>query len=78
MIEFKTELLKMAMKIMDYCESNKQMGRACASRIISMKSCKPQERTTSPQGGPDKCRKNVGEGAQGQKRLWVKNAHSKP
>ena len=42
------------MKIVDYCESNKQMGRVCVSRI-SMKPCKLQGRTAGSQGGLDKC-----------------------
>ena len=50
------------MEIVDYCESNKQMGRFCVSRI-SMKSCKLQGRTAGSQGGLDKRRQNVGEGA---------------
>ena len=44
----------------------KNVDRACISRI-SIKPCKLQERTAGPQGGPDKRRKNVGEGAQGKK-----------
>ena len=44
------------MKIVDYCESNKQMGQVCVSRI-SMKPCKLQGRTAGSQGGLDKCRK---------------------
>ena len=32
------------MKFVDYCESNREMGRVCVSRI-SMKYCKLQERT---------------------------------
>ena len=40
-------------EVVDYCESNKQMGRVCVSRI-SMKPCKLQERTASSQGNLDK------------------------
>ena len=65
------------MKIADYCESNKQMGLVCVSRM-SMKPCKLQGRTVGLQGDLDKRRYDVGEGAQDKKRLWVKNAHSKP
>ena len=36
------------MKIVDYCESNKQMRRACVSKM-SMKPCKPQGRTAGAQ-----------------------------
>ena len=43
------------MKIMNYCESNKQMCWVCVSRI-SMKPCKPQGRTAGPQGNIDKRR----------------------
>ena len=56
------------MKIVDYCESNKQMGQVCVSRI-SMKPCKLQGRTSGSQEG-----KNVGEGVQGKKCLWVKKS----
>ena len=41
------------MKIVDYCESNKQMDRVSVSRI-SMRLCKLQGRTTGSQGGLDK------------------------
>ena len=44
------------MKIVDYCESNKQMGRLCVSRI-SMKPYILQGRTAGSQGGLDKRRK---------------------
>ena len=43
------------MNIVDYCESNKQMGLVCVLRI-SMKSCKLQGKTAGFQGGLDKCR----------------------
>ena len=43
------------MKIADYCESNKQMGRVCVSRM-SMKPCKVQGRTVGLQGDLDKRR----------------------
>ena len=43
------------MKIEDYCESKKQMGRVCVSRI-SMKPCKLQGITAGSQGGLDKRR----------------------
>ena len=41
------------MKIVDYCESNKQMDRVSVSRI-SMRLCKLQGRTTGSQGGLEK------------------------
>ena len=43
------------MKIVDYCESNKQIDRVYVSRI-SMKPCKRQGRTADSQGGLDKRR----------------------
>ena len=43
------------MKIADYCDSNKQIGRVCVSRI-SMKPCKVQGRTACSQGGLGKLR----------------------
>ena len=43
------------MNIVDYCESNKQMGRASDSRI-SMKPCKLKGRTAGLQGDVDKRR----------------------
>ena len=43
------------MNIVDYCESNKQMGRASDSRI-SMKACKLKGRTAGLQGDFDKRR----------------------
>ena len=44
------------MKIVDYCEPNKQMGQVCVLRV-SMKLCKLQGRTAGSQGGPDKAGK---------------------
>ena len=43
------------MNIVDYCESNKQIGWACVSRI-SMKPCKLKGRTADLQGDLDKRR----------------------
>ena len=49
-------------KIVDYCESSKQMGRVCVSRI-SMTPCKLQGRTAGSQGSLGKRRWTVGEWA---------------
>ena len=68
------------MKIVDCCESNKQMGWVCVAKI-RMKPCKLQGITPATQGGLDKkagCVKNVGNERKVKKRLWVKNAHLKP
>ena len=43
------------MKIVNCCESNKQMGGVCVSKI-SMKPCKLQGRIASSQGGLDERR----------------------
>ena len=43
------------MKIMDYCESNKQMDQVFVSRT-SMKPCKFQGKIAGSQGGLDKRR----------------------
>ena len=43
------------MKIVDYCESNKQMDQVCVSRI-SVKPCNFQGRTAGSQGSLDKGR----------------------
>ena len=60
MIEFKTELLKMTMKIMDYCESNKQMGRACAFEDHQYEVLQTPRKNYRPPGRPrqmqEKCR----------------------
>ena len=56
------------MKIVDCCESNKQMGRVCILRI-SMKSCKLQGRNAGSQGGLDKRRRML------VKEHKVKNAY---
>ena len=47
MVIFGTILMRILLnvKIADYCKSNKQMGRAYVSRIISMKPRKRQGRT---------------------------------
>ena len=61
MVKFKTEYFWV---YVDYCESNKQMGPVCVSRI-SMKPCKLQGRTAGSQGSLDNAGwvKNVGKGA---------------
>ena len=56
---------------MEYCESNKQMGRAYISRI-SMKLCKFKEELSAPMEALINAGWNIGEGAQGKQRLWVK------
>ena len=52
MVIFGTILMRILLnvKIAGYCKSNKQMGRACASRI-SMKPRKRQGRTEAQRGG---------------------------
>ena len=61
------------MKIVDYCESNKQMGRLYVLRI-NMKPCKLQGRTASSQGGLDKRRNMSVKDHKVKKCLWVKKS----
>ena len=62
------------MKIVDYCESNKRMGRVCVSWIIRMMPCKLQGRTAGSQGGLDKRRNMSVKEHKVKKRLWVKKS----
>ena len=66
------------MKIVDYCESNKQMGRAWAARIsIEALQTLKEERPAPREALIITARKMLVKEPD-KKRLWVKNAHSKP
>ena len=67
------------MKIIDCCESNKQIGHACTLRINQHgRPSNPMEELSAPREGIDKRRKMSGRQRKAKKRLWVKNAHPKP